>query len=283
MSRCQRRVTTTQRSSPGPHRDDAYLFFILACGITWALDFPLAFAWATHGEPAPYAMPLVGLGALGPTLAALVLAGRRRELGSVFGRWRTNPLLVIVALFVPLLVQLVATLIEVALGGHPAHWFYPPQRPEHFAALVMFSFGEEFGWRGFAYPRMEKRYGPVVGSLVLGAVWGLWHLGMLFAPEPLRALPPETVFIYMAELALWSVVMAWFFERGGRSMAVAIAMHAGAHVDNVSRAPESEVRLRILRFAVLAVVAAIAARALLTKKRHALPSARRCLMLITPG
>ena len=69
------------------------------------------------------------------------------------------------------------------------------------------------------------------------------------------------------DLALWSVVMAWFFERSNRSIAVAIALHAGAHIDNVTRAPETEVRLRILRFVVLAVVAALAARSLSAKKR----------------
>jgi membrane protease YdiL (CAAX protease family) len=163
--------------------------------------------------------------------------------------------------------HLPATLIEVALGGHPAQWFYPPVLPEHVAALVVFSVGEEFGWRGFAYPRLAERHGPVTGSLILGAVWALWHLGMWFTPEG----PPGLVMlgIGMAELALWSIVFAWVFERGHRSMAVAIALHAGGHLDNVFRAPETEVRLRVLRFVVLAIAAALAARSL-SKKRAAL-------------
>src|SRR6185503_15449133 len=138
----------------------------------------------------------------GPTLAACWIAARRGRLRDVFGNWRANPIWIIVALFVPLAVQLPATAIEVLLGGHPAHWFYPPSRPEHFAALIVFSFGEEFGWRGLAYPRLAERHGPVVGSLILGSVWGLWHLGMMFAPDPLRALPAETILIYIVELAL---------------------------------------------------------------------------------
>jgi uncharacterized protein len=248
-------------------RSDVYLFFLLACGITWSLDLPLAIAWATKATPPGYAMTLVGLGAWGPTLAAFVLAAGRRDLRSVFGRWRTNPLWIVGGLLLPLAVQLPATLIEVVLGGQPAHWFYPPVRPEHIAALMMFPLGEEFGWRGFAYPRLEQLHGPVLGSLILGAVWGLWHLGMLYAPDPLRRLPLVTVVIYMADLALWSVVIAWAFERGGRSIAIAIAVHAGGHIDNANRAPETEVRLRVLRFLVLAVVAAFAARSLMAEKR----------------
>jgi uncharacterized protein len=258
-------MTSSRPSQPGGN--GVLPFFALACGITWLLDLPLALAWATGATPPPYAMSMVGFGALGPSLAAFVVAARRRDLRGVFGRWRTKPVWILAGLLLPMAVQLPATLIEVALGGHPAHWFYPPVRPEQFAALVMFPLGEEFGWRGFAYPRLEQRYGPVVGSLLLGSVWGLWHLGMLFAPDPLRALPPETVLIYMLELALWSVVMAWMFEHGNRSIAVAIAIHAGEHLDNVNRAPETELRLRVLRMVVLTIVAAMAARSLLSRKR----------------
>jgi hypothetical protein len=90
---------------------------------------------------------------------------------------------------------------------------------------------------------------------------------MLFAPDPLRALPPTTLLVHMLDLALWSVVMAWMFERANRSIAVAIAIHAGEHLDNVSRAPETELRLRVLRMAVLAMVGALAARSLTAKRR----------------
>jgi membrane protease YdiL (CAAX protease family) len=250
------------RESAMAARSDVWRFFVLACGITWLLDLPLALSWLSQTPPPAYAMTLVGLGALGPTLAALLVAGPRRELRGVFGQWKTSPIWIVLGLFAPPAVQLWAALIDLALGGHPAHWLYPPVRPEHFAALVMFPLGEEFGWRGFAYPRLEKRYGPVYGSLLLGAVWGLWHLGMLYAPDPLRRLPLSSLGLLVVDLALWSVVMAWMFERGNRSIAVAIAIHAGAHLDNVSRAPENEVRLRILRFVVLVFVAALAARSL---------------------
>jgi membrane protease YdiL (CAAX protease family) len=46
--------------------------------------------------------------------------------------------------------------------------------------VVVMVFGgpllEEPGWRGFALPRMQRLHGPLVGSLILGALWGLWHL-----------------------------------------------------------------------------------------------------------
>ncbi|MEE0800575.1 MAG: type II CAAX endopeptidase family protein [Gemmiger sp.] len=37
-------------------------------------------------------------------------------------------------------------------------------------------FGEEFGWRGFLQPLLQKQFGLRGGVAVLGVAWGLWHL-----------------------------------------------------------------------------------------------------------
>ena len=42
--------------------------------------------------------------------------------------------------------------------------------------------GAEPGWRGFALPRLEQRSAPLVGTLLLGVLWGLWHLPLFFIP-----------------------------------------------------------------------------------------------------
>jgi membrane protease YdiL (CAAX protease family) len=91
---------------------------------------------------------------------------------------------------------------------------------------------EEIGWRGFAQSRMQRRYGPVVGTLILGALWGVWHLPFFFGP--LARTGPEATFV-SASIALvefsigltgLSVVMAWVLNNCGGSTLMAILLHA---------------------------------------------------------
>lgn len=47
-------------------------------------------------------------------------------------------------------------------------------------------FGEEFGWRYFLQPRLQKLYGKRFGVIILGFIWGIWHAPlcfMLYSPK----------------------------------------------------------------------------------------------------
>jgi membrane protease YdiL (CAAX protease family) len=55
--------------------------------------------------------------------------------------------------------------------------------PLYFLAMVFLGGGqEEIGWRGYILPILEKRFGLIIGSLILGIVWAVWHLPMWFIP-----------------------------------------------------------------------------------------------------
>ena len=39
---------------------------------------------------------------------------------------------------------------------------------------------EEFGWRGVAMPLLQQRFAPIWAGLILGLIWGVWHLPAFF-------------------------------------------------------------------------------------------------------
>jgi membrane protease YdiL (CAAX protease family) len=51
--------------------------------------------------------------------------------------------------------------------------------PSYFLSFIIF-FGEEYGWRYFLQPRMQQKFGMKKGVILLGIIWGLWHLPMDF-------------------------------------------------------------------------------------------------------
>lgn len=46
----------------------------------------------------------------------------------------------------------------------------------NFPLAFIFFFGEEYGWRFYLQPLLQKKFGMVKGTLFVGIFWGLWHL-----------------------------------------------------------------------------------------------------------
>lgn len=80
---------------------------------------------------------------------------------------------------------------------------------------MIFTFGEEFGWRGYLLPRLSP-LGGVQAAIITGIVWGLWHApiivldGYNYPGHPLWGVLMMTVFT----IAL-SMIFAWLRFRSG--------------------------------------------------------------------
>lgn len=96
--------------------------------------------------------------------------------------------------------------------------------------VVTTGLAEEPGWRDFALPRMQPRFGPVRGTVILGFLWGLWHLPLFLTewggwPD----VRPADVIAFVFGAVAFSIVMTWVFNRTGQSLPVAIVLHAGVN------------------------------------------------------
>ena len=93
--------------------------------------------------------------------------------------------------------------------------------------IIIPSLGEEPGWRGFALPRLQKQYGPLVGSLILGILHGLWHLPVYFVPGTILDGPFDltAVAANTCLIVAMTVIWTWFFNHAGQSVFFAMLVH----------------------------------------------------------
>ena len=80
--------------------------------------------------------------------------------------------------------------------------------------------GEELGLRGFALPRLQAHYGPMRASLIIGVLWGLWHLPVLLGRDPV-----SVVAFLLLSIGL-SFVFTWLYNGSGGSLIPGLLFHA---------------------------------------------------------
>ena len=85
--------------------------------------------------------------------------------------------------------------------------------------------GEEAGWRGFALPRLQNRVGAIKASLILGLLWGFWHLP-LWLTSGLSG-SDLLVYILVFNVAIISLtfLMTWVANRVPNSLVPAVILH----------------------------------------------------------
>jgi uncharacterized protein len=244
-------ATTSQGATVSPlkrlisgHPLTAY--FVLAFALSWIPILPLTLSRNAGVGLLPYDLPSVLMYVLlvlttfsGPTLAALTVIGVTEGRAGVkpflkrFIQWRVRLPWYLAALFLSLLIWLLGYTAVVGLPllvGAVTHGSLLVTTFLPFVAFGMLipAIDEEPGWRGYALPRLQQRYGPLWASAILGTLHGFWHIPAVFTalygPLPLASLLP---FILTAALA--TVLYTWVYNHAGGSILIAMLMHAASN------------------------------------------------------
>jgi len=103
--------------------------------------------------------------------------------------------------------------------------------PQAVLIILTASFAEELGWRGFALPRLQQRYGPVLGTIILGTLHGLWHLPAFFT----GLLGPFSLSNYVSFLIVAigaTFFYTWIFNHTKGSVLLATLTHGFGDATN---------------------------------------------------
>lgn len=214
----------------------AIVFFVLTYALAWLVWIPLWFGKI----PEKPGINLILLGAFAPSVSGILLialtsgtSGVKKLLSRAL-KWRLSLTRYLVALFWIAIIILASIGIHILLGGKAPEFSLLKQYG--LLLLVLFiqvtlmngPLQEEFGWRGFALDALQQRYSALLASVVIGILWGCWHLPLFAVPYASQAgIPLVMYLLYHIPL---TVVMVWLVNRSGGSLLMALLFHASINV-----------------------------------------------------
>ena len=231
---------------------DLLTFFLM----TFVFFWPKAIADAAYSVgqlPNPPSSALTWLALLGtPLIAALLVSAVTcgkpglKEWAARLFRWRVGWQWYLFVLLVYPLVAATAYTVSDLIAGRAwsvtTMWkagfenlrvnavelgLNPENTWQIFVVLVMVSFlvpiFEEAGWRAFAIPRLQEKYGALIAGLIMGVIWAVWHLPNFFTKGTDHYGMPFTWFLLT--ITAGSVLMVWIMNNTNQSVLMTILLH----------------------------------------------------------
>lgn len=217
-------------------------FFVLATVMSWAAWVPYILSqnglgiWGYRFPEVLGTSQLLGVlpGAyLGPITSALLITavadgrtGLRRWVGRMW-RWRVRwHWYAITLLGGPAVMLATGYAFSGGQVSAPSTMAVVAYVPGLLVQMVTTGLAEEPGWRDFALPRLQRRFGPLAGSMVLGPLWAIWHLPLFVTewggwPDADWTRPVAFVVFCVA----FNLVVTWVFNRTGESLPLVMLLH----------------------------------------------------------
>lgn len=234
----------TERSAPP--RDsvlaEPWKFFAATFGITWS--FWLAAIALDLSFDSALGLALLLAGLTGPGVAGIGFVylvydadGRRDFWARLRGTRRIGVRWFLVILLLPFAIVLAAAGIDLVAGGTGATLGAGVRgfatNPMAILPAIFFAtlppLLEELGWRGYALDRLQSRGSALRASLILGALWAVWHLPLFFIDGSYQR---ETVgfatlefWMFMVGVIALSVAFTWVYNHTARSILAIILLH----------------------------------------------------------
>lgn len=221
-------------------------FFALALGLSWLAWTPYilsengvglwhwTFPGGALGSQLFGVLPGAYLGPIGSALLVTAVTEGRAGLRAWRGRmtrlrvsWRW---FLVVALSVPAALTITSAALTNQNPVIPPVTVLAAYVPGLIMQMITTGLAEEPGWREFAMPHMQRRFGPLVATMVVGVLWGSWHLPLFLTewgggPDA----GPSRPLAFMGTTLAFSFVMTWVFNRSRESMPLVMLLHTSVN------------------------------------------------------
>lgn len=212
------------------------LYFVITMIVTWTLWMPAVFD--SNGRDVPSVLLIVSLMAsFTPSIVGLSLERRFRGGASFKEELRTRlslnfakRWLLAIPVFFFATAGLSYGLMLLFLPNfepiRPLSW---QMAPLVFLQILFIggALGEEFGWRGFALPRLLQQTSPLRATLLLGVVWSFWHIPLFFMSGTVQSNIP--IWQFLLQNTLLAFYYTWLYMKTRGNLVLMIYLHAIAN------------------------------------------------------
>jgi membrane protease YdiL (CAAX protease family) len=219
-------------------RKELVTFFLISFGWMWVLNAPRVMASYGLISIPPLLSTLLGyLAVFGPGIAAFILTRIQSDKEGCKSLWKRGwgmnfPKKWLAPAFLLMPAMGILTYLLMRLFKQAIPWEYglPPAMMIPIGLLIWFlgALPEEYGWRGYALPRLLDEHSPLVASLILGLIWGVWHLPLHFISSSTQYVIP--IWQYILQTVLLSVLYTWIYRGTGGSILIAGVFHAMGNI-----------------------------------------------------
>jgi len=206
--------------------------------LVFAFSTPFWVLGAVSSQRLSSNLSLGSLMAISPVAAALVLSFRDK--GSVGAKallrravdyrgLRAKAWYLPIFLLMPMTMVAEYAVLRVAGVSIPGPDIAVPEVLISFLFFFVAALFEEVGWSGYAIDRLQDRWSALTASVILGVVWGLWHLPAII--EMPAHHNPDWIAMQCANQVVTRILIVWIYNNTGKSVFAAILIHA---VSNLS-------------------------------------------------
>jgi membrane protease YdiL (CAAX protease family) len=193
QARCLKESLKMSMHSSTSRLSSPWVYFAVTFSWTWFF-WGLAIVLGLSSDTAGGVI-LQLLGVIGPMVTGIAFThltsdkeGRRDYWIRIIDPRRIGIVWFLAAIPIAPALSLIGALLDILLGGTGATWgeaaLQVSSNPLAIIPSVLFAslipFIEELGWRGYVLDRMQSKWSALVSSLILGAMWSLWHLPLFF-------------------------------------------------------------------------------------------------------
>ncbi|HZV88498.1 MAG TPA: CPBP family glutamic-type intramembrane protease [Candidatus Binatus sp.] len=215
-----------------PRRHPVICYFGLTFFLSWLGAFLVAAPRLLRGQSLPNLTGILMFPAMlvGPSLSSILLTrffDGSAGLRDLFYRMRCFrfPARWYAALLIP---SFLALSILLFLKTFVSPVYSPNRFWLGLAFGIPAGFFEEIGWTGFAFPKMSLKLPPLRAAILLGLLWGLWHIpviNFLGTAVPHGAYWLHFFIAFTAAMTAMRVLISWLYAHT-KSIPLAQLMHA---------------------------------------------------------